>query len=91
MYVFTVIGIFDTIFLISQLITLGLVESVDKYEFRSTIDLTSPLMEPTKGVAYTCSIYLTILLTIERYIAICHLRRLGKSLLESWGTTFLHD
>ena len=25
-----------------------------------------------KDVAYICSIYLTILLTIERYIAICH-------------------
>lgn len=62
---------------------------MDKYEFRSSIDLTSPLMEPTKGVAYTCSIYLTILLTIERYIAICHQRKLAHMISRRKTTMYI--
>ena len=58
--------------MLSQFITLGLVESVNKYEFTASIHLTSPFMVPLKGFAYISSVYLTILLTIERYIVICH-------------------
>ena len=68
----TVIGIFDTLFVLSQFITLGLVELVNKYEFTASIHLTSPFMVPIKGFAYISSVYLTILLTVERYIVICH-------------------
>ena len=44
-----VIGVFDTICVITQFITLGLVESVDKYDFTATIHFSTPFMMPIKG------------------------------------------
>jgi hypothetical protein len=36
------------------------------------LNLAKPVTYPLKGFAYTCSIYLLILLTFERYIVLCH-------------------
>ena len=55
-----------------QFVTVGLVESVYEYGFSKSITLGTPVLLPLRNFAYICSIYFIILLTTERYIAICH-------------------
>ena len=68
----SVLALSDTLFLVIQLITLGLLESVNEYEFSKSILFGTPVIVPLRNFAYICSIYFIVLLTIERFIVICH-------------------
>ena len=68
----SVLALSDTLFLIIQLITLGLLESVNEYEFSKSVQFGRPVILPIRNFAYICSIYFIVLLTIERFIVICH-------------------
>ena len=68
----SVLALSDTLFLIIQLITLGLLESVNEYEFSKSVQFGRPVILPLRNFAYICSIYFIVLLTIERFIIICH-------------------
>ena len=69
----------DTLFLIIQLITLGLLESVNEYEFSKSIQFGRPITLPLRNFAYICSIYFIVLLTIERFIVICHQHKVAEN------------
>ena len=60
----------DTLFLVAQIISVGLKEAAGAGGLYDALDLTLPVTHPLKGFAYICSIYLLILLTFERFIAI---------------------
>ena len=70
-FIILVLGIFDTIFVISRFIY-GVIESAYTNESYGPIHFVFPIMVPLNGFAYMCSTYLTVLLTFERYVAICH-------------------
>ena len=57
-------------FLVATIISVGLVEAAGPGELSDALDLVTPIAYPLKGFAYICSIYLLILLTFERYIAL---------------------
>jgi len=65
-----VIGITDTLFLVAKIISVGLVEAAGPGGLSDALDLTLPITHPLQGFAYICSMYLLILLTFERFIAI---------------------
>ena len=50
----------------------GVIEFACTNESYGPIHFVFPIMVPLNGFAYMCSTYLTVLLTFERYIAICH-------------------
>ena len=54
----------------AQIISVGLKEAAGAGGLYDALDLTLPVTHPLKGFAYICSIYLLILLTFERFIAI---------------------
>ena len=64
------IGITDTLFLVAKIISVGLKEAAGAGGLYDALDLTLPITHPLQGFAYICSIYLLILLTFERFIAI---------------------
>ena len=78
------LGIFDTLFLTTQFIQVGLrnvecdvgfhlnPECKGKDNFQWFIRKGVRVLNFLSPFAYTCSIYLIILVTIERYIVICH-------------------
>ena len=65
-------GSADTLFLVAEIIGVGFPEAAGPNSgLYHALNLAKPVTYPLKGFAYTCSIYLLILLTIERYI-VCH-------------------
>lgn len=52
--------------------TFGVIESISTYEAYKAIHYVLPIIVPLNGFAYLSSTYLTVVLTFERYIAICH-------------------
>ena len=82
----TGIGMADILFLMIRFIIDGLKNLIDpenkyntiqylidpesKLEFSHILKLTWPIMVPLRYTFYSCSLYLTILLTLERYIAV---------------------
>ena len=58
-------------FLVATIISLGLpVAAENNKDFYDALDLVTPVTYPLRGFAYISSIYLLILLTFERYIAL---------------------
>ena len=47
-----------------------------KSEFSRCLKLTWPIMVPLRYTLYSCSLYLTILLTLERYIAVVYQKQI---------------
>ena len=71
-YYFLALGTFDSIYLLIQVFQLGLTEVVYQNEYSNAIRLVSPVTHPIDSFLYICGIYTMVLLTVVRYIAICH-------------------
>ena len=69
---FLVIGVVDTLYVTSQLITMGIKEAADDINVSKIFKNAEPITEGMEGFFYISSIYLTVLLTFERFFAICH-------------------
>ena len=59
-------------FVFVQVIDIGLVETLSSNDLNEVLRKAVPLLSPIQAFFYTCSIYITILLTVVRYIAVCH-------------------
>ena len=69
--------------MVIQIISVGLLTAAGpKSKVYEAFDLTRPVAYPLRGFAYTCSIYLLILLTFERYVILCHLNRIED--MKAW-------
>ena len=55
----------------NRLVITGLVALVGTAKFSEYIRLTWPITTPLRYFAITCSVHLTVLLTMERYFAVC--------------------
>ena len=70
------LGVSDSLFVLNRLVVVGMKNFADYYyneesEFSKAIQLSWPLMIPFRYIFYTCSEYLTVLLTLNRYIVVC--------------------
>ena len=74
---FLVIGVVDTLYVTSQLITMGIKEAANDINVSKIFKNAEPITEGMEGFFYISSIYLTVLLTFERFIAICHQDKLS--------------
>ena len=70
---FSVLAIFDSLFVFVQVINIGFVETLSSNELNKFLTKVAPLLGPMQAFFYTCSVYMTVLLTVVRYIAVCHL------------------
>jgi len=70
--ILSALGIFDSIYLLIQVIQLGLGEIVHKKEYGNAIKFVSPITHPVESFLYIGGMYTMVLLTVVRYIAICH-------------------
>ena len=59
-------------YLLIQVIQYGLREVVYKKEYSNAIKFVFPVTYPVDSFLNICGIYTTVLLTVVRYIAICH-------------------
>ena len=59
-------------FVFVQVIDIGLVETLSSNDLNEVLRKALPLLNPIQVFFYTCSVYVTILLTVVRYIAVCH-------------------
>ena len=59
-------------FVFVQVIDIGLVETLSSNDLNEVLRKSLPLLNPIQDFFYTCSVYITILLTVVRYIAVCH-------------------
>jgi len=75
------LAIFDTLFLVFQFISAGL------HEYDT--DKAKPVWYPIKGFAYVGSIYLTVFLSVERYINVCLMKSTQKSYKIGIGAVIL--
>lgn len=75
------LAIFDTLFLVDQFISVGLQEY--------GTDKAKPVWYPIKGFAYVCSIYLTVFLSVERYINVCLMKSIQKTYIIGIGAVVL--
>ena len=66
--------VFDSLYVTTIVISIGLVEILEyNFKFSFTMKQTAEnYLDQLSAFFYTCSIYCTIVLTIVRYIAICH-------------------
>ena len=68
-------GVTDSLFVINRLVVIGIKNFADYYddqsEFSKDIQLSWPIMIPFRYIFYSCSEYLTVLLTLNRYIVVC--------------------
>ena len=93
--IISVLGLFDTLFLTTQFTQVGLrhvecdvgfhlnPECKGNENFQWFIRSSIRVLNFLSPFAYTCSIYLIILVTIERYIIICHTWVSSKPFLAS--------
>ena len=73
---FPALGVSDSLFVLNRLVVVGMKSIADYYyddqsEFSKDIQLSWPLMIPFRYIFYSCSEYLTVLLTLNRYIVVC--------------------
>ena len=59
-------------FVFIKVIDFGLVETLSSNDLNEALRKALPLLHPIEAFFYTCSVYVTILLTVVRYIAVCH-------------------
>ena len=67
--------------MVVQIISVGLIAAAGP-DNSEALNLAKPITYPLRGFAYTCSIYLLILLTFERYVVLCHLHRIED--IKAW-------
>ena len=60
--------------MLSLVISYGFIKIIDaNFEIAWPLKLASIyFFDPMAGILYTCSVYCTLLLTVVRYIAVCH-------------------
>jgi len=75
------LAIFDTLFLVFQFISAGL------HEYDT--DKAKPVWYPIKWFAYVGSIYLTVFLSVERYINVCLMKSTQKTYKIGIGAVIL--
>ena len=63
--------------MLSVVISYGLTKIIDaNFEFSWPLKQASDaFFDQMSGILYTCSVYCTLLLTVVRYIAVCHSRK----------------
>ena len=73
----TALAVFDGLFVLSVVISYGLTKIIDaNFEFSWPLKQASDaFFDQMSGILYTCSVYCTLLLTVVRYIAVCHSRK----------------
>ena len=59
-------------FVFIQVINIGFVETLSSNDLNIFLTKVAPFLGPMQAFFYTCSVYITILLTVVRYIAVCH-------------------
>ena len=59
-------------FVFIQVINIGFVETLSSNELNIFLTKVAPFLGPMQAFFYTCSVYITVLLTVVRYIAVCH-------------------
>ena len=59
-------------FVLVHVINVGFVETLSSYELNIFLRKVAPFLGPMQAFFYTCSVYITVLLTVVRYIAVCH-------------------
>ena len=64
------LAVFDTIFLVTYILNHGIPSLLEQQDLGYPIYW--PVVFPISSTAYTGSMYLTILLTLERYLAVCY-------------------
>ena len=73
MFFLTALAVFDALFVLTNVISLGLVEVLKhNWNFSDAMKKASEnYLDQLSSIFYTCSVYCTILLSVVRYIAIC--------------------
>ena len=73
LYFVLALGIFDLMWVFVQVIDVGLTQTLPNHDrfncYKNSI--RHIILHPFHSIFYTCGVYLTILLTIIRYIAVC--------------------
>ena len=73
LFFITALAVFDALFVLTNVISLGLVEVLKhNWDFSNAMKGASEnYLDQLSSIFYTCSVYCTILLSVVRYIAIC--------------------
>ena len=71
-FFFKALGISDTLYVLNRLLMVGLRHLVNEESLSDSLRLTWPILIPMRYFNFTCSEYLIIFLSIERYIFLCH-------------------